>query len=71
MVGSESPTQNQIQNTNPCQLHANAKSLKAQWLHYVPPGSTHKNSMFCPRSVFMCFVQISEQTVIISLYSIN
>jgi hypothetical protein len=29
------------------------------------------NSTFCPHSVFMCFVWISEQTVIISLYSIN
>ena len=27
--------------------------------------------MFCPHSVFMCFVWISEQTAIISLYSIN
>jgi hypothetical protein len=26
---------------------------------------------FCPHSVFMCFVWISEQTAIISLYSIN
>ena len=29
------------------------------------------NSTFCPHSVFMCFVWISEQTAIISLYSIN
>jgi len=29
------------------------------------------NSTFCPRSVFMCFVCIWEQTAIISLYSIN
>jgi hypothetical protein len=29
------------------------------------------NSTFCPDSVFMCFVWISEQTAIISLYSIN
>jgi hypothetical protein len=27
--------------------------------------------MFCPDSVFMSFVRISEQTAIISLYSIN
>jgi ribosomal protein S26 len=32
---------------------------------------TFNNSTFCPRSVFMCFVWISEQTAIISLYSIN
>ena len=30
-----------------------------------------KNSTFCPHSVFMCFVRISEQTAIIFLYSIN
>ena len=29
------------------------------------------NSAFCPHSVFMCFVWISEQTASISLYSIN
>ena len=29
------------------------------------------NSAFCPHSVFMCFVWISEQTAIISLYNIN
>ena len=29
------------------------------------------NSTFCPHSVFMCFVWISEQTAIISLYIIN
>ena len=29
------------------------------------------NSTFCPHSVFMCFVWISEQTAIISLYNIN
>jgi len=29
------------------------------------------NSTFCPHSVFLCFVWISEQTDIISLYNIN
>ena len=29
------------------------------------------NSTFCPHSAFMCFVWISEQTVIISLHSFN
>ena len=29
------------------------------------------NSTFCPHSVFMCFVLISEQTAIISLYNFN
>ena len=32
---------------------------------------TSSNSTFCPHTVFMCFVWISEQTAIISLYSIN
>ena len=32
---------------------------------------TFNNSTFCPHSVFMCFVWISEQTAIISLYIIN
>ena len=29
------------------------------------------HSTFCPHNLFMCFVWISEQTAIISLYSIN
>ena len=29
---------------------------KVQWILYIPPGLTHKNSTFCPDSVFMCFV---------------
>jgi len=33
--------------------------------------TTFKNSTLCPHSVFMCFVWISEQTAIISLYNIN
>ena len=37
----------------------------------VRTGSFIYNSTFCPHSVFMCFVWISEQTAIISLYSIN
>ena len=40
-------------------------------LLYVPRGVTFSNSTFCPHSVLMCFVWIWEQTVIISLYSIN
>jgi len=28
-----------------------------------------RKSTFCPHNVFMCFVWISEQTAIISLYS--
>ena len=29
------------------------------------------NSMFCPHSILLCFVRISEKTAIISLYNIN
>ena len=58
----------------------------AQWSPYVPHSGhymyspvvtictaslTFNNSTFCPHSVFMCFVWISEQTAIISLYNIN
>jgi len=32
---------------------------------------TFSNSTFCPHSVFVCLVWISEQTTIISPYSIN
>ena len=32
---------------------------------------TFNNSTFCPHTVFMCFVWISEQTAIISLYSVK
>jgi len=38
---------------------------------YVLPGLTFNNSTFYPHIVFMCFVWISEQTAIISLYIIN
>ena len=48
----------------------------AQWSLYVPPSGHYMyhqfnihNSTFCPHSVFMCFVWISEQTAIISLYN--
>jgi hypothetical protein len=37
----------------------------------VSAGTMGVYSTFCPHSVFMCFVCISEQTAIISLYSIN
>jgi hypothetical protein len=58
----------------------------AHWSLYVPHGGHYmyrtvviirttslifNNSTFCPHTVFMCFVWISEQTAIISLYNIN
>ena len=60
--------------------------MYAQWSLYVPHSGhymyrtvvtigttslTFSSSTFCPHSVFMCFVWISEQTAIISLYNIN
>jgi len=44
---------------------------KALWSLYTPPSLTVRNSTFCPHSVFTCFVWISKQTAILSLYSIN
>ena len=38
---------------------------------YVPPALTYSKSTFCSHSVFMCFVWISQQTAMISLYSIT
>jgi len=32
---------------------------------------TLNTSTFCPHNVFMCFMWISEQTAIISVYNIN
>ena len=52
-------------------LYIDPQRFKAQWLLYVPPGLTFNSYTFCPHNVFMCFVWISEQTAIISLYSIN
>jgi hypothetical protein len=46
-------------------------TFTTQWLPYLTPGLTFTDSTFCPHSVFMCFLRISEQTAIISLYSIN
>jgi hypothetical protein len=43
------------------------KPFKGQLL-YVPSGLTFQNSTFSPHCVFVCFVWISEQTAIISLY---
>ena len=45
--------------------------FKIQWLVRVPQGLTFKNTTICPNNVTMCFLWISEQTAIISLYNIN
>jgi hypothetical protein len=55
----------------PNEFYVGLLTLTAQRSLYVPRGLTFSNSTFCPHSVFTCFVWISEQTAIISLYSIN
>jgi hypothetical protein len=45
--------------------------FKAQWLLRVPPGLTFTNPTFCPHSVFMCFVWMSEQHAIIYMDCIS
>jgi hypothetical protein len=50
---------------------SSCSDFRAQWLFYAPPVLKIRPCTFCPHSVFMCFVWISEQTAIISLYSIN
>jgi hypothetical protein len=52
-------------------LHWPYESSEAHWSLHVPPCLTFNNSPFCPHSVFMCFLWISEQTAIISLFCIN
>jgi hypothetical protein len=51
-------------------LYLNINLLGPELL-YAQTGLAFNNSTFCPHSVFMCFVWLSEQTAIISLYSIN
>ena len=41
------------------------------WLLYLPIDSAFNNSTFCLHRIFIGFVWISEQTAIISVYSIN
>jgi hypothetical protein len=41
------------------------------WLLYVPPRLKFRSSTLYLQIAFVCFVWISEQTAIISLYSIN
>ena len=48
-----------------------AANLQSPMVTKCTTSLAFNNSTFCPHSVFMCFVWISEQTVIISLYRIN
>ena len=45
--------------------------FKTSWLLYAPTGLTSVHSAFCPRGVCMCFICISEQAAIISVFTIN
>jgi hypothetical protein len=49
-------------------LRIDLQQFKAQWLLYVPLSLTFRH--FCVPST-LCFVWISEQTAVVSLYSIN
>ena len=53
-----------------CHYEATQRNSIVQHI-LVPLGSTVDDCTLCPHSVFMCFVWISEQIAIISLYSIN
>jgi hypothetical protein len=44
---------------------------KAYWLRDAPTDLTFKNFTFCPHSVFLCFVFISEQIAAFAPYNIN
>jgi len=44
---------------------------KAHTLLRILSGLSSKYFTFCPHTVFVCFVWISEQTAIISLYNVN
>ena len=46
-------------------------SLHFAYQLYVPSVLTVRNSSFCPHIALMCFMWISEQTAIVSLYSID
>ena len=46
-------------------------SCKAYWVRDAPTVLAFKNFTFCPRSVFMCFVFVSEQIATFAPYNIN
>jgi hypothetical protein len=67
-----------VPHSDHCMYRTVITICNAQWSLYVRQSGHYTyrqfnihNSTFCPHSVFMCFVWISEQTAIISLYNIN
>ena len=75
--GSEGPAdatgRKRLVNRNVRWIRSYHESFINPWISvvFVPSVSTLKDPTFCPQSVFVCFVRISEQTAIISLYSID
>lgn len=45
------------------QKQTKTEPFNAQWLIYTPPGVKKKKSTFRPHSVFVCYVQTSEQVL--------
>jgi hypothetical protein len=52
-------------------MAVNCDAVSTPTLQLTALSVSATNSTFCPHSVFMCFVWISERTAIISLYSVN
>ena len=52
-------------------VHAEIRTVYRTCVNHLEPGFTIQNSMFFPQSVFICFILIADQTVIISLHNIT
>ena len=52
-------------------VHVEIRTACRICVNHLEPGFTLQNSTFFPQSVFMCFVSIADQTVIISLHNIT
>ena len=65
------PTENTVQISMFLLVHWLILTLYSPVVTICTTSLTFSNSTFCPHSVFICFVWISEQTAIISLYNIN
>jgi hypothetical protein len=60
-----------VKSTHCTDIHALAVMAQNSINLLKPTGLTFSNPTCCPHTVFLCFVWISEQTAILSLYSIN
>jgi hypothetical protein len=79
-VRRDIPDQNVITNTSPVLICYAVTDVWSSRIHTNPlkPSGSFMYHCFCcleighsARNVFLCFIKISEQTAIISLYSIN